>query len=257
MRADEASYINLQNARTETEAAKDALEETKTELDEEKEQLEVMEEELLEQLEEAHELIKSIEANLETETELYDQVVEEEERVQRQINAAVAELARQQEAERLRRLNAQNSGSSGSGNAAGSGDSAAANTGGGGGGGSGSLGWPTSGRVISNFGMRSGRMHQGTDFGAPHGASITAAESGTVITAGVGRGYGNYIVIAHGNGLTTLYAHNATNAVSVGQHVSRGQHIGTVGSTGNATTPHIHFEVSVNGVRVDPMTMIG
>jgi len=250
MRADETSYISLQNARNETEEAKEALEETKDELDEEKVQLEAMEEELLEQLEEAHELIRSIEANLETEQALHDQVVEEEERVQRQINQAVAQLRAQQEAERLRRLREQQSGSGG-----GSANAGAATDGGGGGGGggSGSLGWPTGGRVISNFGMRSGRMHQGTDFGAPHGASITAAESGTVITAGYGRGYGNYIVIAHGNGVTTLYAHNATNSVSVGQQVSRGQHIGTVGSSGNATTPHVHFEVSVNGVRVNPM----
>jgi len=261
MRADETSYLNLQVARNETEEAKDLLEETKTELDEEKVNLEHKETELQEQLEEAHALILKLQSDIETEQALYEQTAAEEQRVQRQINAAVEQLRAQQEAERLRRLREQQNaqqpggGGGGSGDNSGGGDNPApapapAPSGG-------SLGWPTSGRVISNFGMRSGRMHWGTDFGAAHGTSIVASASGTVITSGVGRGYGNYIVIAHGNGITTLYSHNASNDVSVGQQVSRGQHIGTVGSTGNATTPHVHFEVSVNGNRVDPMTMLG
>jgi murein DD-endopeptidase MepM/ murein hydrolase activator NlpD len=99
-------------------------------------------------------------------------------------------------------------------------------------------------------------MHQGIDIHAPHGTSIVAADSGTVVTAGYGRGWGNYIVVSHGNGVSTLYSHMSSFAVGVGASVSKGQHIGAVGSSGNATTPHLHFEVIVNGTRIDPMTKL-
>jgi murein DD-endopeptidase MepM/ murein hydrolase activator NlpD len=92
---------------------------------------------------------------------------------------------------------------------------------------------------------------------APPGTSIAAADSGTVIVVAFNRGWGNYVVINHGNGITTLYAHMSAMHVSVGQSVSRGQHIGNVGSTGNATAPHVHFEVRVNGAHVNPRTMLG
>jgi len=269
MRADEKLYTDLQNAKTETEAVKADLEETKAELDEEKEQLEYKEVELLEQLEEAHELIRTLEANIETENELYQQTVSEEDRVQREINTAVELLRRQQEAERIRRIReqqnqAQSSSAAATGPAGGTDAAEAApgdgNSNGGGGGGSvsstGQLSWPVNGAFWSPFGMRNGRMHQGIDIGAPHGTPILAADSGTVITSRYGGAYGNYVVISHGNGITTLYSHNSSNAVKVGDYVSRGQVVGYVGSTGNATGNHIHFEVSVNGTRVDPMTML-
>ena len=252
MRADETSYINLQIARNETEEAKELLEEAKVELEEEKDQLEIMEAELHEQLEEAHDLIRQLEADIEAEQELHDELIAEEARLLRQINAAVAELQRQQEAERLRRLRAQQSGSGG-------GSSNASGGSGGGGGaavGSGQLSWPMSGPVISQFGPRGGRMHQGLDIGGAHGINVVAADSGTVVTAGHGRGWGNYIVISHGNGMTTLYAHLSSFAVSAGTSVSRGQVIGFNGSSGNATTPHLHFEVRVNGNLVNPMSVL-
>jgi len=244
MRADERLYIDLQIAKNETEEAKADLEETKAELDEEKVQLELKEDELFEQLEEAHELIRQMEADIEKESQYRDQLAAEEERVQREINSAVEQLRRQQEAERLRRLREQNQSQSGSANAGGGGGAVS---------GSGSLGWPAGGSVISKFGPRGGRMHQGLDISGAHGAPIYAADSGTVVTVSHGSGYGNYVVISHGNGITTLYSHNSSNAVSVGQSVSKGQVIGYIGSTGNATGPHVHFEVSVNGTRVDPL----
>ena len=101
--------------------------------------------------------------------------------------------------------------------------------------------------------MRWGSLHPGIDIGAGMGASIHAAAPGRVIVAGYSGGYGNLIVIDHGNGLATAYAHQSRLGVSVGQEVSQGQVIGYVGSTGFSTGPHLHFEVRVNGSPVDPM----
>ena len=116
-----------------------------------------------------------------------------------------------------------------------------------------SLTWPTAGPVTSVFGPRWGRMHQGIDIGAPTGQSIVAAASGTVFFAGAMGGYGNLILVDHGNGIVTAYAHQSAFAVSEGASVSRGQTIGYVGNTGNSTGPHLHFEVRSWGVAVDPM----
>lgn len=121
--------------------------------------------------------------------------------------------------------------------------------------GSGALGYPTDSRSISagypNY--SSGRYHGGIDFSVPSGSNIYAAAAGTVILVQrLGYSYGHYVVVDHGNGLSTLYAHNSNILVSVGQKVSRGQVIAKSGSTGNSTGPHCHFEVRVNGNRVNP-----
>jgi len=116
----------------------------------------------------------------------------------------------------------------------------------------GSLMWPTSGVLTSTFGWRWGAMHQGIDIGANTGTPIYAAESGTVFFSGWMGGYGNLILIDHGDGRVTAYAHQSRLAVSGGP-VGRGQLIGYVGSTGDSTGPHLHFEVRVNGRAVDPM----
>jgi murein DD-endopeptidase MepM/ murein hydrolase activator NlpD len=113
--------------------------------------------------------------------------------------------------------------------------------------------WPTSGQITSGFGPRWGRMHQGLDVGAPTGRPITAAKSGKVIVAGWSGGYGNLVVIDHGGGLSTAYAHQSRIAVRVGAPVTQGGLIGYVGSTGHSTGPHLHFEVRVNGVARDPL----
>lgn len=101
--------------------------------------------------------------------------------------------------------------------------------------------------------MRWGSLHPGIDIGAAMGTPIRAAAAGTVIVAAYSGGYGNLVVIDHGNGLATAYAHQSQIAVSVGQQVAQGQLIGYVGSTGFSTGPHLHFEVRVNGSPVDPM----
>jgi murein DD-endopeptidase MepM/ murein hydrolase activator NlpD len=112
--------------------------------------------------------------------------------------------------------------------------------------------WPVSGPVVSPFGWRWGRMHEGVDIAAGYGSPIAAAASGTVIYAGWMGGYGNLIIIDHGGGIATAYAHQSSFTVGGGP-VSQGQTIGYVGCTGHCFGPHLHFEVRVNGSAVDPL----
>ncbi|MBV8364148.1 MAG: peptidoglycan DD-metalloendopeptidase family protein [Candidatus Eremiobacteraeota bacterium] len=122
--------------------------------------------------------------------------------------------------------------------------------------------WPVHGPITSPFGWRihpiSGvrRFHEGIDIAASSGTPIAAAEAGRVIIAGWYGGYGNYISIDHGGGVSTGYGHCSAIYVSVGQDVSRGQAIGAVGSTGFSTGPHLHFEVRINGKPVDPLSRL-
>ena len=112
--------------------------------------------------------------------------------------------------------------------------------------------WPTKGRVTSGYGPRWGRLHAGIDIGASSGTPIQAAKAGEVIFSGVYSGYGNCVIIDHGGGLTTLYAHQSRVAAREGAQVERGQLIGYVGSSGNSTGPHLHFETRVNGSPQNP-----
>lgn len=120
----------------------------------------------------------------------------------------------------------------------------------------GQLAWPVRGSISSPFGMRYGRMHTGVDIAASHGTPIGAAESGRVVQAGWGGGYGRMVDIDHGGGVVTRYAHMTSIAVSVGKNVERGELIGYVGSTGRSTGPHLHFEVIVNGRQLNPMNYL-
>lgn len=125
--------------------------------------------------------------------------------------------------------------------------------------GTGSMIWPVNGTVTSGFGYRIhpilGKriLHTGIDIAAGSGTSIWAADGGKVIYATWVSGYGNTVAIDHGGGISTLYAHQSSMAVSYGQTVKKGQVVGYVGSTGYSTGPHLHFEVRVNGTPVDPM----
>ena len=128
--------------------------------------------------------------------------------------------------------------------------------------GSGGMIWPLSGPVTSEFGWRThpifgtARFHSGLDIGGDYGLPIYAAASGTVIHAGWISGYGNTVIIDHGGGVTTLYGHNDSLNVGVGQTVSQGQVIAMCGSTGNSTGPHCHFEVRENGEPVSPYSYL-
>ncbi|HWG55596.1 MAG TPA: peptidoglycan DD-metalloendopeptidase family protein [Gaiellaceae bacterium] len=113
--------------------------------------------------------------------------------------------------------------------------------------------WPVQGVLTSPFGWRWGRMHEGIDIAVGNGTPVVASASGTVIVAGWMGGYGNLVVVDHGNGVSTAYAHNTSVVVGIGQTVAQGQLVAYSGNTGNSTGPHVHFEVRVNGAAVDPL----
>ncbi|NJK72784.1 MAG: peptidoglycan DD-metalloendopeptidase family protein [Synechococcaceae cyanobacterium SM2_3_60] len=124
--------------------------------------------------------------------------------------------------------------------------------------GTGQLMMPVNGPVTSPFGWRvhpiygTSRLHAGIDFGVPTGTTVYSADRGTVIFAGWYGGYGVTVIVNHGGGITTLYAHNSQALVSEGQAVERGTPVAASGSTGLSTGPHVHFEVRINGQPVDP-----
>lgn len=116
---------------------------------------------------------------------------------------------------------------------------------------------PVSGTITSRFGRRSSGTHKGLDIATSTGTPISAAAGGTVSYAGWNStGYGNFVLIDHGNGVQTGYAHCSALYVSVGQYVSQGQTIAAVGSTGNSTGPHLHLEVRINGVCQNPQNYL-
>ena len=122
--------------------------------------------------------------------------------------------------------------------------------------------WPMQARVTSEYGYRihpvygSRRLHAGMDLGAPRGTPIASAADGVVIFSGVQGGYGSTVIVDHGGGVTTLYAHMSQRNVSQGQLTSRGDIVGLVGATGTATGNHLHFEVRVNGGAVNPRSYL-
>ncbi len=122
--------------------------------------------------------------------------------------------------------------------------------------------WPVKGMVTAGYGYRSSpftgqrEMHEGLDVAAPPGTAIVATAEGVVSFAGPLSAFGNVVFINHGHGFTTFYAHNSSNRVKEGQLVKRGEVIAYVGATGRATGPHVHYEVQVNGVTVNPIKYI-
>ncbi len=117
---------------------------------------------------------------------------------------------------------------------------------------SGGWAWPAAGTVTSEYGPRWGRLHAGIDIAAGTGTPITAARAGTVSSAGWQGGYGNTVMVSHGGGIVTLYAHLSSIDVSPGQSVGQGQRLGGMGCTGSCTGTHLHFEVRVNGSAQNP-----
>lgn len=118
-----------------------------------------------------------------------------------------------------------------------------------------SLARPVAAGLGDRFGPRGNTFHPGVDFPASHGAAVRAARSGRVVGAGYDPGgYGNLVTIADGWGVTTLYAHLSRIAVTPGQAVGTGSRVGSVGSTGLSTGPHLHFEVRLRGASIDPLT---
>lgn len=238
-------------ARENTEAVKAEYEAVKAELEAKQEELRAEQKELEKDIDEANQIILELENDLENRQAEYDAIMALEDAANAEIEEMVAELERQ-------RAEA----------AAAAAAAAAANGGGGGGStgggtatGTGSFTWPCPSctYITSRFGLRvhpitgQEKTHTGMDIGASYGATIIAADGGTVTWAGDnGNGYGNYVMIDHGNGYKTLYGHMSSIAVSSGQSVSQGDTIGYVGSTGMSTGPHLHFEIWSGGSRIDP-----
>ena len=233
MKYDQGVINDLKDLQAEIKEKKATLETSKTESESAKAELVSKQSELNTQRSEANAVIQQLSAN-ESETE-----------------GVLADLEAQQdalwaEAQRLSdQLVAQQ---------AASGQSTESNPGG--------YIWPVDSRYItSTMGGRESpggigsTNHKGTDIGrVGYTSSVYASKSGTVIVSQYSSSYGNYIVISHGSGNTTLYAHMSKRLVSVGDYVDQGDTIGITGSTGNSTGPHLHFEVTENGVRVNPLS---
>ncbi len=260
MSYDKALEKALMDARAKVEEAEKALEDAKAEEEAKKGELEARKADLLAQVAEAEALVKSLEADIEAFKAAYNETEAAKQELQREIDAKVAaleaerraaeEAARKAAEEAARRQAEQQSQQQTTTPPAPSYTS-----------GTGSMIWPCPSchTITSEFGWRihpiygTSKYHSGVDIGASYGATVIAADSGTVITAGWVSGYGNCVVISHGNGVSTLYGHMSSIAVSSGQSVSQGQTIGYVGSTGNSTGPHLHWEVTVNGERQNPL----
>lgn len=233
MEADQRVIEDLKDLQVRTEAAKKSLEESRAESEAARAELEEKKAELSRQRTEANQVIQAI-AAAEDETEAtLDEMEKEQEAIQREIERLNRELEAQRAAE---------------------GKSNQSNPGG--------YIWPVDSRYItSTVGGRQSpegigsTNHKGTDIGrVGYTSPIYAAKSGTVIVSQRSSSYGEYVVISHGSGNTTLYGHMSTRKVSVGQYVKQGDVIGITGSTGNSTGPHLHFEVVENGVRVNPLS---
>ena len=123
--------------------------------------------------------------------------------------------------------------------------------------------WPVAGWLTSAFGSRqdplgtSAEFHAGLDISAEYGAPVKATAEGTIETAGWAGDYGNMVLLKHGYGMSTRYGHMSRLVVSAGQTVKRGQVIGYVGATGRTTAPHLHYEIMLNGQRVNPLNLLG
>ena len=228
MEADKRIYDQYTAAREDAEVIKAEYEETLGQLADKQEEYEAEKADLEAKIAEASELIAQLEEEISSNYDLYLQVLAEEEALESDIQSMIAELERQEAANSITST--------------------------------GTYIWPLPGYSPgSAYGWRMHpifnemRFHAGEDIGAPSGTPILAADSGvaTVIPDN-GNGYGNYIMINHGGGRVTLYAHMSSFAISNGATVSQGQVIGYVGSTGNSTGPHLHFEVRVNGATTDP-----
>ncbi len=205
-------------------------------------------------------------ATMDSDIDDYNEVLEQEAATKAEIDALIvdkeAELQEAKAAEEAARLAALAAQQAAQAAAQGSITAPPAVTGGVSAGGGGFM-WPSYTRYITSyFGMRTNpvsgvyKSHDGVDIGAAYGTAIYAAAGGTVVTAGWYGGYGNCVMINHGNGYTTLYGHQSRLAVSAGQTVSQGQVIGYVGSTGNSTGPHLHFEVraSATATPINPLS---
>lgn len=243
-------------AREDVESIKKSYEEARHEQELLQKELDTKQAELDAQVEAAYTMIADIETLSDDAQAEYDAIAEEEAKAEETLQEAIRKRAAEQA-----KYNQNNNSNNGGGSSGGSGG----NSGGGGSSGGSAtslsnLQWPVPSctLITSRFGYRvapttgASTYHGGLDIGAGMGASIVAAGAGDVIYAGANGGYGNCVMIDHGNGVVTVYAHMSSIGVSYGQYVTAGQYVGAVGSTGVSTGPHCHFEIRINGAQTDP-----
>ncbi|MBR2132753.1 MAG: peptidoglycan DD-metalloendopeptidase family protein [Oscillospiraceae bacterium] len=224
---DQSVLNNLRTIQTQIEDKQAYQENLKSEAEAAKVKLEQQKQELAAQRQEANELVKELQANVEANEAILKEIDAEEERIQKEILKKTEELAAQ--------MNWSSS--------------------------VGGYIWPltSSRRITSNYGGRNTGIkgaslnHKGVDIGGVgYNSKVLAAKAGIVVTSAYSSSYGNYVVISHGAGNTTLYAHMSSRSVKEGDRVNQGQVIGVTGSTGISSGPHLHYEIVENGSRVDP-----
>ena len=251
MHYDKALEEEYMAAREDVESIKKSYEEVRHEQELLQKELDTKQAELDAQVEAAYTMIADIETLSDDAQAEYDAIAEEEAKAEETLQEAIRKRAAEEAAK-----NAANNANSGaaSGGASGGGTSGGSATS------LSDLQWPVPSctLITSRFGYRvaptagASTYHGGLDIGAGMGASIVAAGAGDVIYAGANGGYGNCVMIDHGNGIVTVYAHMSSIGVSYGQYVTAGQYIGAVGSTGISSGPHCHFEIRINGAQTDP-----
>lgn len=261
MRYDQDLEAEYMAAREDVEAIKASFEETRLEQEELSKELKNKQTELDAQIEAAYTLIADIDELSDDAQAEYEAIAEAYADAESEFDALIAKRAAEEAARQAAQQQQQQGGTSGGGTSSGG------NSGGGGGSAVSlsSLMWPvpSCNLITSRFGYRTSptagasSYHGGLDIGAQQGATIVAAEAGEVILASYNGGYGNCVMIDHGNGIVTLYGHMESIAVGYGQYVSKGQAIGFVGSTGVSTGPHCHFEIRLNGGQTDPAPYFG
>lgn len=268
-------YLVEQLTKCDTEVL-NAIENTKKEIEDDKKELETKKQEIDKTKSQIAEKNEKLKSDKSTKQAKVNSLTEEEKELEGELAAYNAEMekiataerkakaeeeARRKKAEEEAKKNQTNTGNTNNtGTTGATGGSSGTITS------SGKMTWPIPGykNITSYFGYRvhpiygTWKLHSGIDVGAPTGAKFVAADDGTVLIASYGYngGYGNYVVINHGNGITTRYAHGTSILVSAGQKVTKGTPVLTVGSTGASTGPHAHFEVRVNGTAVNPLNYL-
>ena len=254
MHYDKTLEEEYMSAREDVESIKKSYEEARHEQELLQKELDTKQSELDAQVEAAYTMIADIETLSDDAQAEYDAIAEEEAKAEETLQEAIRKRA-EEEAKRNQNNNSGGNSGGGSGGNSGGGSS---------GGGSAislyDLQWPVPSctLITSRFGYRvapttgASTYHGGLDIGASMGASIVSAGAGDVIYAGANGGYGNCVMVDHGNGIVTVYAHMSSIGVSYGQYVTAGQYVGAVGSTGVSTGPHCHFEIRINGAQTDP-----
>ena len=251
MHYDKALEEEYMAAREDVESIKKSYEEVRHEQELLQKELDTKQAELDAQVEAAYTMIADIETLSDDAQAEYEAIAEAEAEAEETLQEAIRKRAAEEAAK-----NAANNANSGaaSGGASGGGTSGGSATS------LSDLQWPVPSctLITSRFGYRvaptagASTYHGGLDIGAGMGASIVAAGAGDVIYAGDNGGYGKCVMIDHGNGVVTVYAHMSSIGVSYGQYVTAGQYIGAVGSTGISSGPHCHFEIRINGAQTDP-----